>query len=99
MQIEFFQNLLGAGEHTLVLVFALFGRGDRDKLDLGELMLPDHAACIFAGGARFGAEAWRARGIAQRQLSFVDDGFTDEIGQRYFGGGYEPKISLAHSLL
>ncbi len=80
MQIELFQNFLGAGEHALVLVFALLGRGDGDQLDLGELMLPDHAARVFARRAGFGAEARRAGGEAQRQLRFVDDGFADEIG-------------------
>ena len=94
MQIELFQDFLGAGEHALVLVFALLRRGDRDQLDLGELMLPDHAARVFACGARFGAEARRAGGDSARQLRFVKDGFADEIGQRNFGGVDEPLPSV-----
>src|SRR5215467_237929 len=58
MQVEPPQNFLGAGEHALVLVARLFRRGDRDQLDLGELVLADHAAGVFAGGAGLGAEAW-----------------------------------------
>ncbi len=92
MQVEPAQHFLGAGEHALVLVFALLGRGDGDELDLGELMLADHAARVLAGGAGFGAEARRAGGEAQRQLRFVEDGFADEIGQRHFGGGDEPQM-------
>ena len=73
-----------------MLVFALLGRGDGDQLDLGELMLPDHAARIFARRAGLGAKARRAGGEPHRQLRFVEDGFADEIGQRDFGGGDEP---------
>ena len=84
------QDFLGGGQHALVLVLGLLRRGDGDELDLGELVLADHAAGVFAGGARFGAEARRAGGVAARQRVFVDDGFADEIGQRDFGGGNEP---------
>ena len=90
MQIEPAQNFLGAGQHALVLVLGLLRRGDRDELDLGELVLADHAARILAGGARLGAETRRAGGQPHRQLRFVDDGFADEICQRNFGGGDEP---------
>ena len=38
---------------------ALLRRGDRDKLDLGELVLADHAAGVLAGGAGLGAKARR----------------------------------------
>ena len=72
---------------------ALLRRGDGDEFDLGELVLADHAAGVFAGGARFGAEARRAGGEPHRQLGFVDDGFADEIGQRNFGGGNEPEMT------
>ena len=41
---------------------ALLRRGDRDELDLGELVLADHAARVLAGGAGLGAEARRAGG-------------------------------------
>src|SRR5262249_44373702 len=56
VQIEPAQNFLGAGEHALVLVPALFGRGDGDEFDLVELMLADHAASILTLGARLGTE-------------------------------------------
>ena len=73
-----------------MLVLALLGRRDRDQFDLGELVLPDHAAGISPGGAGFGTEARRAGGEPHRQFRFVDDGFADEVGQRHFGGGDEP---------
>ncbi len=73
MQVEPPQHLLGAGQHALVFGFAVFRGRDGDEFDLGELVLPDHAARILAGGAGLGAEARRQRGEAQRQLGLVDD--------------------------
>ena len=72
-----------------MLVTAGLGCGDRDQLDFCKLMLPDHAAGIAPRSARFGAEAWRQRRQPHRQFFFVDDGFSDEVGQRDFGGGNE----------
>src|SRR5579863_2976857 len=89
MQTETAQHFFGAGEHALMLVLRLLGRGDRDELDLGELVLPDHAARILASGARLRPETRRAGGVTHRQRCFVEDGFTDEIGQRNFGSGDE----------
>ena len=45
---EALQHFLGAGRHALVLGEALLGRGDGDQLDLGELVLADHAARVLA---------------------------------------------------
>ena len=72
-----------------MLVDAGLRRRDRNQFDLCELMLPDHAAGIAPGSARFGAKARRQRGQPHRQFFFVDDGFANEIGQRHFGGGDE----------
>ena len=58
-QIETLQHLLGAARHALMFVRRLLRRGDRDELDLGELMLADHAARVAARRARLGAEARR----------------------------------------
>ena len=69
------------------------------KFDLGELMLPDHAARVFSGCARFGAEARRAGGEAHRQLRFVEDGFADEVGEGNFGSGDEPIPLWINSIL
>ena len=94
MQAEPPQHFLGAAGHALVLVDRLFRRGDRDELDLGELVLADHAARVAAGGARFGAEARRAGGKPHRQFFLVEDGLAHEVGQRDFGGGDEPERRL-----
>ena len=90
VQVEPPQDFLGAGEHALVLVAALLRRGDGDELDLGELVLADHAAGVLAGGARFGTEAWRAGGEAQRELALGENFFTHEVRQRHFRGRDEP---------
>ena len=71
VQIKALQHLFGAARHALVFVARLLGRGDRNELDLGELMLADHAARIAAGRTRLGAEARRLGGDAQRQLPFL----------------------------
>ena len=89
-KLEPLQHLLGAFGHALVLLCRLLGRGDGDELDLGELMLADHAAGVFAGGAGLGAEARRAGGDAYGKLRLVGDVLAHEIGQRNFGGGNEP---------
>ena len=57
MQIEALEHFLGAGGHALVLGGGLFGRGDRDELDLFELVLADHAARVAPGRPRLGAKA------------------------------------------
>ena len=80
MQIELLQNFLGAGQHALVLVLRLFRRRDRDQLDLGELVLADHAARVASRSARFRAEARGQRGQPHRQFFFVENGFADEVG-------------------
>ena len=77
----------------------LLRRRDRDQLDLGELMLADHAAGIAARRAGFGAEARRAGGVARTAAVFVDDGFAHQIGQRHFGGGDEPRCLLSKNSL
>ena len=92
MQAEQLEHFLSASQHALVLFFRFFRRGDRDQFHFRELMLTDHAACIAAGGAGFGAEARRAGGVAARQSAFVYDLLADEIGQRDFGGGNEPRL-------
>ena len=71
--------------------FGFLGRGDRDQFDFGELMLADHAARVFSGGARFGPKTRRTGGVAPRQRGFIDDGFADEVCERHFGGGDEPE--------
>ena len=90
-QLKPAQHLLGAGEHALVLVLALLRRSDGDELDLGELVLADHAARILARRPGFGAEARRAGSEAQGERVLVKDRFAHEIGQRHFGGRDEPK--------
>src|ERR1043166_6991769 len=54
-------------------------------------MLAQHAAGIFAGGARLGAEAWGERGEAQRQRVLVENLLAHEISQRHLGRRDQPK--------
>ena len=99
MQIEFFENVLGAGQHALVFVLRFLRSRDRDQFDLGELMLADHATRVAPCCARFRAEARRQRGQPHRQFFFVEDGFADEIGQRHFGGGDEPEAIRVYTII
>ena len=58
-QLQPLQHGLGATDHALVLGLRLLRRGDADQLDLGELVLADHALGVLAGGTGLGAEAGR----------------------------------------
>ncbi len=99
MQIELAQHLFGARQHALVFILAGFRRGDRDQFDLGELVLPDHAAGVAPGGAGFGAEALGQRGQAHRQFFFLEDGFAHQVGQRHLGGGDEPVAHVRRQII
>ena len=66
--------------------FGVFRAGDRDQLDLGELVLTDHAPRILACSACLRAEARCPGGVAQRQHAFVEDLAGDEVGQGHLGG-------------
>src|SRR5579871_2001706 len=95
VQIQPAQHLLGARQHTLMLVLALLGRRDRNELDLGELVLADHAARVLAGGTGLGAEARRERREAHRQFGLVGDCLTHQVGQGHLGGGDEPETLVS----
>ena len=54
--------------HPVELGAAVLRPGDRDHLDLLELVLAQHAGGVLAGGAGLGAEALGVGGHADRQL-------------------------------
>src|SRR3546814_3859239 len=66
-QAEALQHRFGGAGHALLFGVRLFRRRDTDQLDLAELVLPDHAARVAAGGARPGPEAGRPRGETEGQ--------------------------------
>ena len=74
--------MLGAG---------LVRRGDAHQLDLGELVLANHAARILAGRARLGAEARRERREAQRQFLLVQHHVVHQVGERDLGRRDQPE--------
>ena len=84
------QNGFGAGGHALVLGIGLLGPDDAHQLDLGELVLADHALGVLAGRAGLGAKARRPGGVAQRQRLGIEDLVGDQIGQRHLGGRDQP---------
>ena len=53
-------------------------------------MLADHAARVLACRSRFGAEAGRIGGHADRKLLFVEHLLAHQIGERGFGGRDQP---------
>src|SRR6202008_720457 len=67
-------------------------RGDRDQLHLVELVLAKHAARVPPGRPRLGAKTRRQRREAERQRVLLENGLADEIRERDFGGGDEPKL-------
>src|SRR3546814_1835788 len=72
------QHGLGAADHALQLVGRLLRRGDRDQLDLVELVLAQHAAGVAAGRAGLRAETGRQRADVQRQSL----GGEDRVGHQ-----------------
>ncbi len=84
-QVEAFKHLFRAARHALVFIERGRFVGDRDQLDLVELVLAQHAARVLAGRAGLGAEAGRQRGEAQRQGLGVEDFLAHQIGERDLG--------------
>ncbi len=64
----------------------LLRRGDRDHLDLRELMLTQHARRILAGRTRLGAETERMGGKAFRQFNLAHNALAHEVSEWHFGG-------------
>ena len=58
-------------------------------------MLADHAARVFAVCTRLAAEARGLRGDVERQVGFVKDGVSDEVGEADFSGRDEVEGTLA----
>src|SRR5271156_2965810 len=98
MKAKALQHLFGAGGHALVLVARLLGRGDRNQLDLTELMLADHAGGVAPRRPRLGSERQSSGGEAQRQGLLVEDALAHEIGQRNFGGGDQRKAIVLEQI-
>ena len=77
-----------------MLVPRVFRPGERELLDLVELVDADHPAGVAAGGARLAAEAGRERDVPQRQLGGVEDLAGVQAGERDLGraGEVEPVV-------
>src|SRR6185437_13686098 len=88
---ETLQHLFRTNRHPLVLLHRAVRMRNRYQLDLGELMLADHAARVLAGGTSLGAEARGPGGDPQRQIGLLDDLVGDEIGERHFRRRNEPE--------
>src|SRR5690606_12657629 len=58
VETKLLQNGLSSREHALVFVLGFFCRGDRNKLNLVELVLTQHTARVAASRPGLGTEAW-----------------------------------------
>ena len=56
-----------------MLVPRVIRLGERELLDLVELVHPEHASRVASGGAGLAAEAGREADVAQRQIVGVED--------------------------
>ena len=70
----------------------LLGRGEREDLDLVELVGAQHAAGVAPGRARLAAVARRVRHHPHRQLSVVEHLAGVDRGERHLGGGDAPQV-------
>src|SRR5688572_6890765 len=59
---------------------------DLHELDLVELVLPYHAARVFAVGTRLAAKTWRMAYELQRQVRARNNRVAHYVGDRHFGG-------------
>ena len=75
-----------------MLGFRLIGMGDADKLDLGKLVLANHAARVAPGGPRLGAETGRMCREPHRQRVGRPYFLGSDVGQGHFGGRNQPLV-------
>ena len=92
--IQPFQDVLGAAGHAFVLSQRILGPGQRDHLDLLELVLAQHAAGVLAGRAGLGAEALGPGGVAPGQGGLVDDLAGVQVGQGHLRRRDQPPAVL-----
>ena len=78
----------------LQLVVGIFRPREFHQLDFLELMLANDSAHVFPIGSRLAAKARSIRSDGNRQSRRVDDLVAIEIGQRDFGGGNQPQVSV-----
>src|SRR5213593_3512362 len=100
--LESLQDGLGVPRQELVLGGGVGGTGESHQLHLVELMHPQQATRILAGGARFAPEARRVGGVAERQPGGVEDLVAMQVGEGDFGRGDEKQIvgrRLVHVVL
>ena len=90
-QAQGLQDPLGAGRHALQLLVGAFGKGDRNQLDLVELVLAQHPSGVLAGRTGLGAEAGGERRHPHRQVLGREDLAGRQVGQRHLGGGDQPQ--------
>ncbi len=65
-----------------------------EKFDFLELVLPQDAARVFAGGARFGAEAGSPSGHLNWQFVFREGLVAIKVVKFHFAGGRKPEIGV-----
>jgi hypothetical protein len=65
------------------------------ELDLLELVLADHAACVLAIRAGLRPEARRMRGVPARQRVCLEDLLAREVRHRNLGGRDQEQLLLA----
>ena len=85
-QFQFLQNRLGVIRHLFERLVGFARMDDLHEFHFFELMLAQHSARVFSGGAGLAPVARRMAGEFLRQRFFVDDFLRGEIGERDFGG-------------
>ncbi len=91
-QLERGDGALGARQQLVEHRGRLLGRGDREDLDLVELVHAQHAACVATRRARLAAVARRGRHHPHRQLRLGEDLVAVQRCQRHLGGGDGPQV-------
>src|SRR5215211_993476 len=93
-QAEALEDTLLYPDHLLVYVIGLLRGGEREHLDLGELVDPVEAAAGATVGASLRAEAVGETGVAQGKVSLLDYLVCVLACQSYLCGRYQREVRV-----
>ena len=95
---EGLDELLLAGEQEIVLIRRVLGQREREHLHLVELVHAEDAAGVFSIGPRLDPKAGREAGIADRQVSGIEELVAVHGGERHLRRPCEEQVLLVHRI-
>ena len=96
--LERLQDRLLPGQDAPVLGRGVLGQHEREHLHLVELVHPEDAPRVLAGGARLAPEAGGDAHVAQGQVGRGQDLVGVQPGQRHLGGADQVEVVLGRAV-